>query len=71
MTQPPARCRAELPSAVHTEAGTTPIRCSMREQCQRYHAWLKQSGPVDSISVGWACDGNRFDAFVPVGTARG
>ena len=69
MTSTPARCRAELPSTATPEQ---PIRCSKREQCQRHRDWLEQSGPVgDGMSVAWACRGNSFDVFVPVGTARG
>ena len=65
-----APCRAELPSAVHTTAGSTPIRCAKRDQCQRYRDWIAQSGPVEQTSVAWACDGNRFDVFVPLRGAR-
>lgn len=58
------RCRAELPS---TATPHTPIRCSKRQNCARYLAPLGEYTPL----VNWACDGNRFDAFVPIASAIG
>jgi len=54
-----SRCRAELPS---TATPDNPIRCSKRNECARYLAPLGEYTPL----ANWVCDGNRFDAFVPV-----
>lgn len=62
MPTPTPFCRAELPSAATPEQ---PIRCRKREQCQRHQA-LVNPGAWPFHVVAWACDGNRFDLFVPV-----
>lgn len=62
--RPSPLCRAELPSTATPEL---PIRCSRREQCERYRLALTQ---WRLNVVNWACDRNSFDAFVPVQPVR-
>lgn len=66
MTAPTPLCRGELPSAVHAQQGSTPIRCTKRLQCQQY-VLCQPYFVVSSMDiVDWACEGNRFDRFVAV-----
>lgn len=58
-------CRATQPTAVSPEAGTLPIRCGRRQECQR-HTALSNGGLWPFPVHDWACDGNRFDQFVPL-----
>lgn len=67
MSSPSPLCRAELPSTATPEQ---PIRCSRRNECARHQA-LINPGAWPFGAVNWACDGNRFDQFVPVASAIG